>query len=254
MYLFSRKIIKYKGFICGMLTGNYGLLEFNKVLSDSEVKKNRKKYLDDLGINLNETVFQEQKHSSHISIINLKDRGRGARSLKNIIKSNDGMISNEKNLFLCSFSADCVPVSLFDPGTCAFGMVHSGWRGTLNLITKKAVEKLKDAFGTEYAKLICYLGPSIKNCCYEVSKASDNRIKDFENRFGSDIIIRKNDEIFLDLQEAIRIQLQELGVLRKNIEVSNYCTCCSKEYNFPSFYRDRGNIKNSILSITGIRN
>lgn len=44
MYLFSRKIIKYKGLICGALLGNYGLLEFNNGLSDGEVIKNRKKY------------------------------------------------------------------------------------------------------------------------------------------------------------------------------------------------------------------
>ena len=47
----------------------------------------------------------------------------------------DGVITNEKNLMLLTVEADCVPVYILDPVKKAIGMVHSGWRGTVQRIT-----------------------------------------------------------------------------------------------------------------------
>ena len=40
----------------------------------------------------------------------------------------DGLITNEPNVVLATFYADCVPLYFVDPVHRAIGLSHSGWR------------------------------------------------------------------------------------------------------------------------------
>lgn len=252
MYLKSKSITGFDNLICGALSDINGQLVFKKGLSDKLVVYNRKKYFKKLGINLKDTVFQQQVHSANISLILKRDKGKGSYSVENAIKNSDAMIFQGKKVFLCSFTADCVPVSFFDPKTNAFGIAHAGWKGVLNFIAQKTAQKLNKIFKVKYSNLLCYLGPSIGSCCYEVSKAKDDRVIDFLNKFDAEVVIRKGDKIYLDLKQAISKQLLELGVLSRNIEKSDICTCCAREYNLPSYYREGKYLQRNILSVIGI--
>jgi YfiH family protein len=256
-YLYSQKINRHPNLICGALLSNYGTLQFNQGEKNSKVVGNRKRYFRDLDINLSDTIFQEQRHTTNIRQVTQKDRGKGTLSPKNIISNNDGLISIDKNVFLCAFTADCVPISFFDPKSGSFGIAHAGWKGALDLFAQKMVERLKKSFKVKSKDLICYLGPSIGVCCYEVSRAGDGRVRKFLRRFGKKVISRKKDEVFLDLKRAIILQLRKSGVLQKNIEVSPVCTCCDEKYDLPSYYKIRfkmgRKLNRSILSVIGIK-
>lgn len=250
IFLASRKISKYPNLICGALLNNYGTLQFGSKIKKKQVLENRKKYFTDLGINHEKVVLQDQIHSANIKEVNLADRGRGVLSEKDVILANDGLITCQKDIFLGVFTADCVPVSFFDPKTYALGIAHAGWKGTLKLIAKKMVLEMKSRYRVKSHNLLCYLGPAIGNCCYEVSKVRDRRVDKFLHRFGPQVIKKRGAKIFLDLKQAIELQLLSLGVLKKNIEISPICTCCSK-LNLPSYRRDK--TSGSILSIIGIK-
>lgn len=224
MYLFSKKITGFCNLVCGAWLGNNKQLRFNKGEEDSLIVANREEYFKKIGIDLKNTIFQEQTHSTNIKVVSSSDRGRGAYSTKDIVKNNDALISNNKKLFLCSFTADCVPVSFFDPITHSFGIAHAGWRGTLSLIAKKTAKELNKCFGVKYSDIICYLGPFIGKCCYEVSRARDKRVQKFVSEFGSGVVIKKGVGNYLDLREAVVRQLREIGILKRNIEVSDICT------------------------------
>lgn len=257
-YLSSQKITRYRDLICGALLSNYGTLQFNQGEKIKKVIQNRQNYFKDLGIKLSCAIFQEQQHTTNIKKVTKKDQGRGAFSLKNTITNNDGLISGDKNIFLCVFTADCIPISFFDPKSRSFGIAHAGWKGILNLLAHKMVEKFKKSFGVKSKDLICYLGPSIGVCCYEISGAEDNRASKFLRHFGKEVISQKKNKIFLDLKRAIVLQLRESSILQQNIEVSPICTCCDKAHDLPSYYKSRfktsKKLNRSILSVIGIKN
>ena len=54
----------------------------------------------------------------------------------------DGIITSDKNKVLALLTADCMPVYLVDATNNVFGLVHSGWKGTLLSIVPKAIRKL----------------------------------------------------------------------------------------------------------------
>lgn len=213
-----------------------------------DCNKLESKIFRELGLDRNKLVFQEQKHTDNIKLVNQSTLKNGS-----VILNNDAMVSREKDLYLCAHTADCVPVMFFDPRSNSIGTAHSGWRGTINLIAHKTANMMNKLFGVCYSDIKCYLGPSIKSCCYEISMAEDERIKDFITKFGNNIIRKDKEKIFLDLSKAIKIQLEKLGILEKNIEISEHCTCCDKELQLPSYYREGKNYKKSVLSIIGVK-
>lgn len=249
--LFSKKLSKYP-LVCGMLIGDFGPLRFN-CQGKKKIIANRIKYFKNLGIDVKNAVIQEQRHTANIKIVTKEDRGRGVFSQQDEIKNNDGLITQSTNTFLTVFTADCVPVLFFDPKNYVCGIAHAGWRGVLNLIAQKMILKFENHFYSNPSDIICYLGPAIGPCCYEVSQAKDNRVKRFLNCFGKEVIQRRDKGVYLDLKKALEIQLSEKGVLKENIEISKICTCCNRKYYLPSYYREGKQLNRSLLSVIGIK-
>ncbi len=57
------------------------------------------------------------------------------------MESVDGLVTDEPNLPLLIYAADCVPLYFYDPIHHAIGLSHAGWRGTVNGMAKATVEK-----------------------------------------------------------------------------------------------------------------
>ena len=96
-----------------------------------------------LGISLSDMVKSKQTHTSVVKIVSRKNGGDGI--LRPLDESNpyDGLITNEKNLLLCTVEADCVPVYFYDPVKEVIAMVHSGWKGTGKKKKKRSQKKKK---------------------------------------------------------------------------------------------------------------
>ena len=99
-------------------------------------------------LNNKNLVFQEQKHTDHIKLID-----KSFLKKRNIIPNNDALITMEKDLYLCAYTADCVPVTLFDPESESVGIIHSGWKGTLNLIVQKTAKMMYESLKINYPDL-----------------------------------------------------------------------------------------------------
>src|SRR5262249_59795465 len=67
------------------------------------------------------------------------------------------------------FSADCVPLLIYDPDARRLAVAHAGWRGTAQSAARAAVDALVAA-GSHSEGLLAAVGPSIGPCCYEVDK------------------------------------------------------------------------------------
>lgn len=211
-----------------------------------------KEYLESFDINPQHVVLQNQQHTANITVVTEKDRGKGIFSKQTAVEDNDGLITAESGVYLGVFTADCVPISFYDPRQKVVGIAHSGWQGTVKDIAGKMVVRFNKQFHSARKDIIVYLGPAIGSCCYEVSQAKDNRVAKFSTGFSDQVVRKKDEKVYLDLWRAIELQLEQAGVSTENIETSRICTCCSKEYKLPSYYRDSDKKEvGTMLSVIG---
>ena len=159
----------------------------------------------------------------------------------------DAMFTNIKNLCLGIYTADCVPIILYDPYSGVVCAIHAGWRGTRSEITKKAVKRIKEEFPSSGEDILAVTGPSIGRCCYEVDYDVASQFLDISEDYTPFINERINGKFMLDLQGINILQLKDSGVSK--IESANICTMCNTD--FPSFRRD-GSYTGRIFTYIGL--
>lgn len=205
--------------------------------------ENRKRFLRSLKINYKSLVCAEQVHGSDARYIRENDKGKGALSPDTAIPKTDALITNIRNLPLAVFTADCLPIFLYDRITHSIGLIHAGWRGTRDNIVLKTVELMREKFNTNPKELRADFGPRIKNCCYEVGK-------EFTNYFKQGLI-KRNRHYYLDLAEPNKQQLLSLGVKEKSIFDSGICTSC-QNHSFFSYRKERDSC-GRMISVTMLK-
>ena len=131
----------------------------------------------------------------------------------------DALVTDQREVALGIFTADCVPIFILDVATPAIGIAHAGWRGTLARIAVSTLTRMKTLFGTVATNCQIHLGPSIQQCCYTVST---ELLTQFTDHFGSTVGSGRN----LSLQSANVTQLVEIDVPTAAISVSPFCTAC----------------------------
>ena len=196
------------------------------------VLANRKKFAQSLGFKLEDIVTPNQIHGEKIFRVEEIHRGRGSQNYNNSIPETDALITDVKNLPLMLCFADCVPIFFVDVENCAVGLAHGGWKGTLNKIAAKTFLAMRENFGTTAENCLIGIGPSIGACCYEVGgNVVEACAEVFPNNID-ELIIKRDDKIFLDLWVANKVQLMEMGLPEKNIDVAGECTCCNSNFYF----------------------
>ena len=145
----------------------------------------------------------------------------------------DAMITNQPGFMLSVRTADCLPILIADNRNRAIAAIHAGWRGTVAEIAPKTVRAMMDRFGSRAEDLLIVIGPSIGQCCFEVG--ADVAVQ-FQKYFPERSDLAKRTQI--DLVEANRRQLRQLGAPEAQIVASLMCTCCRQD-TFHSYRRDR---------------
>ena len=241
-----KNLLKHKNITHCFTTRNGGVskneyqslnLAFNKNDDKKNVYENFKRVSKAVGIDIENMVFSNQVHDNKIKIVNEKDRGKGIIRESDIIGI-DGLITNAKKVALVTFYADCVPVFLYDPIKNVIGLVHSGWKGTVKEISKVAVIKMNQFFGSNYEDIEVVIGPSIGKCCFEVDQ---DVFLEFQKEISwSDLYCEKVDfKWYIDLKSIIKKSLMLKGIREENIFNSGICTKCNKDLFF-SHRGDKG--------------
>ena len=244
-------------------------LGFTKDDSSATVRRNRRLFLEKLGARRGERLWPlvtlRQIHSDLIRCIASPPRHQ---------LTGDGLITAAPEVLLAVQAADCLPVILVDVEHRAVGAFHAGWRGTVRRILEKAVGEMQRQFRSEPRRIRAAIGPGIHGCCYEVGPVVWEK---FESQFayasqlfreakGFDPIREKPMSflyarppgqnstpirLFLDLVEANRRQLLDVGVPPTNITASRLCTACHRDLLF-SHRADKA-ITGRMLGVVGIR-
>ena len=205
---------------------------------DKQVLANRLLFCKAVGVVADDIVTAEQIHTDRILVVTKEHIGKGAKKYSESIGATDALITNAPGIPLMLCFADCVPVLIVDPVQRVIGIAHAGWKGTLDKIAQKTISAMQTHFGTIPQQCLVGIAPSIGPCCYEVDDVVINRLKrQFDNW---EQFVRPNKEKwYLDLWQANRIQLEQIGVQSNNIVVSKVCTACNKELFF-SYRGDNG--------------
>lgn len=201
-----------------------------------ELIESYKKVAKALNFDYNNIVKPHQTHTDKVEVVD--------NTTKEFDKV-DGIITNKKDIFLCTTSADCTSLFFYDDNKKVVADVHSGWKGTLQKIGKKAVEKMEKEFGCNPKDIICCIGPCIQKCHFEVDEDVMNLFKnEFEYTGRITEIIAKGRRIEekqkynIDTTLINKLILQEVGVLSENIIDSDICTVCHSDA-FHSYRTDK---------------
>lgn len=194
------------------------------------VLENYERIAQVLGCQVSDMVGSHQTHTTNIRRVGAGDRGKGIlreRDYENV----DGLVTDESGLVLVTYFADCVPLFFVDPVHRAVGLAHSGWRGTLGRMGERMVETMGRCFGTRPEDLLAAVGPSICQACYEVSSEVAEQ---FTDMLGDEVAVpgRQAGKYQLDLWLANRLILEQAGLAREHIAVTDICTCHNSEYLF----------------------
>ena len=154
-------------------------------------------------------------------------------------REGDALITAYPGIAIGVFTADCLPVLLFEPEKQVVAAVHAGWRGTAQGVTGKVVEKLVEVFACATEKIRAALGPCIGPCCYEVDGPVEAAFHRGGLPWDAFVSSRGPGKWALDLQEANAYLLLKTGVKKENIRRLGYCTACRSDLFF-SHRRESG--------------
>ena len=168
----------------------------------------------------NSITFGHQVHEAELIKINKTTRGS-----KCITLSSDGLFTEEKNLPLGLYTADCIPCVLATKNQL-FNL-HLGWRGIYNGLLKKALSLIKSDFEV-------FIGPHI---LYDSFKVQEDLIKKFKELHPNDSIWSKK------LDGNFHISLVDLIKLDLSLKHFNYRLYFNEEDTFisPNHFSYRAN-------------
>lgn len=230
------------GIFCLLSTRNAGSM-------DVQETERRHAFLKKNGVEPAKTYACYQTHSQKVAVIDTVDENHFSKSLSDA----DGLVTGagcDVHVYLSVTVADCLPVYVFDTETGAFGIVHSGWKGTgivLNALKSMKVET--------HPETVCVvLGPCICGNCYHVE---EERRRVFEVQFDS--IERRMPSEYplgnvvkgdcLDLQAANARLLANAGV--RNIA---YCKNCTFTDERLGSFRREGRDFTKMMAVIGRNN
>ena len=242
-YLQFRKLLEYSDIIThGYSLGidkNFRTARANKQkLPEQEAQKAIKDY-ENLGkcidIKLNKMVKPNQAHTDKIQIVEKHILKNEPDFNLEVYDKTDGLITNKKDIALATTNADCILLLFFDPVNKVIANVHSGWRGTIQRISVKTVQKMVNKFNCKPENIICCICPSIRKCHFEV----ENDVKEIFEKEFKDLKIEQNNDIMekqkdkekwnIDTVLINKILLKQEGLKQENIIDSGICSVCNSD-------------------------
>lgn len=225
-------------------------LSFTRGDQEQNVQENFRRMAAALGTDVQHMVCTFQTHTTNIRRVYAADGGRGIVRERGYTDV-DGLVTDDRELCLVCFFADCVPLYFVDRAHGAIGLAHSGWRGTAAGMGRHMVERMGQEFGTRPRDLAAVVGPSICRDCYEVSEEVAEQFREMEGSIldsremleeltarrvypHGQILTpgREKGKYQLDLWLANLLILLAAGIPVSQIQVTDVCTCCNSGYLF----------------------
>lgn len=187
------------------------------------VRENYRRVTALLGVGIDDCAVTNQVHGTDVRIVTKADRHI---CLSKTPYEADGIVTAERGLPVFCFTADCVPVLLWDGKNRAAAAVHCGWRSSVGDILKNALAAM-NSLGAENEAIHAAIGPSIGFCCFETDDDVPEAVEKYLSGDTEGLFRRRPDgKTMVDLRGANARRLLQLGLKAENIDISDECTYC----------------------------
>ena len=179
-----------------------------------------------MGVGPNDCAVTKQVHGNTVRIADERDRHA---MLSEVPYEADGLVTATPGLPICCFTADCVPILLCDVSAGVIGAIHCGWRSSVADILGNALNAMK-SLGASPSTTCAAIGPAIGKCCFETDDDVPDAIEKWLCGDTEGLFRRRPDgKTLVDLRGANARRLRQLGLEKKQIDISDECTFCSHE-------------------------
>lgn len=213
----------------GVSEGIYDSLNLGLHRGDEpeRVEENFRRFTAAIGADFEGLVLSNQVHGNTVRTITAADRGRG---LQRPLWEADGLITDIPGVCLTIFTADCLPVLLYDPVRRVVSAVHAGWRGTAMGIAGEAVKAMVERYGSCPGDILAAIGPGISLCCFETDEDVPNAMTEALGASAlHHIEVRDSGKFHVDLKGMNALRLEKAGLSPDHIAVSDACTMCQHD-------------------------
>jgi hypothetical protein len=185
------------------------------------------------GTNIKKIVFARQKHS--VQGLFVDEINSSQQLYLSLSMEADYLVTSAPYVALGVFTADCLPIILYDNKNHAVALVHAGWRGSVENIALIALQAMQSRYGSSVDAVHVYFGPSARVCCYEVGE----EVLDTASRFNffKHIIKHVNNRYYFDTVLFNQLVLQEAGIPSSAFCLEN-AVCTIENDQFCSYRRN----------------
>lgn len=167
-------------------------------------------------------IFPHQSHGMNVERVTQKNQDKTFHA--------DALFTTEKNIALGVTHADCQAAIFYDPVHEAVGVAHAGWRGMAQNIYARMMEAMQRDIGSQPQNIIVCIGPSLG--------PDHAEFKNYKQELPQDFWSFQVTPLHFDFWAIARKQLNTLGILDKNIEITENCTVCNPK-DFFSYRREK---------------
>ena len=223
----------------GYSEGRYGEFNINRYCGDDEesIRRNREALCHLLGVEDDRLLMPHQVHKTEIVVVDEALLRLPVEERAQRLEGVDALMTDVDSVCIGVSTADCIPVLLYDKRHRAVCAIHAGWRGTVQRIVEKSVQRMSAVYGSQPCDIVAQIGPGIHLESFEVG----DEVYDAFAQAGFDMepISRKfpqhdgespshssllPSKWHIDLPECNRLQLLTAGVAENKITVSPVCT------------------------------
>ena len=180
------------------------------------VKERRELLAKSLNQDINSFTYVHQHHSDIIMKVTANDIGKGKDNFEDGLEC-DALYTYERNIPLCIFHADCVPIFFINEKASLVGIIHAGFKGTMKHVTYKSVKEVINKEGLDIKDFSFYIGPYREPISFEIDATNRNII--IEAGFESAIKDNRFDNGLANI-----IDLYNLGVKDEQIKACHLDT------------------------------
>ena len=182
-----------------------------------------------IGLQAETIVTVNQIHGREVAVAKRSDAGRGARPGSDPLDEADALITAESGVTLMTLHADCLAVLLYAPDVPVVAVIHAGWRGTVAGVTRQTVQEMVRGFGAKPDRIVAYLGPTNRECCYEVGDEVVDAWLRYDPGDAAGAATRRSEGWHFDVAAANRWTLLDEGLRPDHVEASEICTECGAD-------------------------
>ncbi len=211
-----------------------GTMSFNFGADAEQVIKNRRQWLLDLGISIDDATLLRILYGDDVSYdrivdVAANDKQKGMYNLDETVVA-DGFFTQTPGHALFLPLADCGGIVIHDPVQKVLGLLHLGRHATFANLAKKAIEHMQRVYKTQPEHVKIWVSPSISGESYLLQHfefADHPEWRPFAKKQANGWLV--------DLQAYNIAAFQKAGVKPENIEHADVDTATHADY--PSHHR-----------------